>query len=69
MGYTGARGIVKRAGRRVGIDLKPHDLRRHAATYASQAGAPREIVSKIILSMQIFQPHRFISDLLAIQRL
>ena len=25
MGYTGARAIVKRAGRRVGIDLKPHD--------------------------------------------
>ena len=49
MGYTGARGIVKRAGRRVGIDLKPHDLRRHAATYASRAGAPLEIVSKVIL--------------------
>ena len=49
MGYTGARGIVKRAGRRVGIDLKPHDLRRHAATYASRSGAPLEIVSKIIL--------------------
>ena len=49
MGYTGARGIVKRAGRRAGIDLKPHDLRRHAATYASRAGAPLEIVSKVIL--------------------
>lgn len=34
----------------VGIDLKPHDLRRHAATYASRAGAPLEIVSKVILS-------------------
>lgn len=49
MGYTGARGIVKRAGRRVGIDLNPHDLRRHAATYASRAGAPLEIASKVIL--------------------
>ncbi len=49
MGYTGARGIVKRAGRRVDIDLKPHDLRRHAATYASRSGAPLEIVSKVIL--------------------
>jgi integrase/recombinase XerD len=33
----------------VGINLKPHDLRRHAATYASRAGTPLEIVSKVIL--------------------
>jgi len=33
----------------VGIRLKPHDLRRHAATYASRAGTPIEIVSKVIL--------------------
>jgi integrase len=31
------------------IDLNPHDLRRHAATYASRSGTPLEIVSKIIL--------------------
>jgi integrase/recombinase XerD len=49
LGYTGAREIVKKAGRLVGIDLRPHDLRRHAATYASRAGAPLEIVSKLIL--------------------
>ena len=49
LGYTGAREIVKKAGRVVEIDLKPHDLRRHAATYASRAGAPLEIVSKVIL--------------------
>ena len=47
--YTTARLIVKRAGRLVGIDLKPHDLRRHAATYASRSGTPIEIVSKVIL--------------------
>jgi integrase len=29
--------------------LKPHDLRRHAATYASRSGTPIEIVSKVIL--------------------
>jgi hypothetical protein len=29
--------------------LKPHDLRRHAATYASRSGTPIEIVSKILL--------------------
>jgi len=44
-----ARAIVKKAGRLIGTDLKPHDLRRHAATFASRAGAPLEIVSKIIL--------------------
>ncbi len=29
--------------------MKPHDLRRHAATYASRSGVPMEIVSKVIL--------------------
>jgi integrase len=40
---------VKKAGKLVGIDLRPHDLRRHAATYASRSGTPIEIVSKVIL--------------------
>ena len=47
--YGGTREIVKRAGRLVGINLKSHDLRRHAATYASRSGTPLEIVSKVIL--------------------
>jgi integrase len=47
--YQSARIIVKKAGNLVGIDLKPHDLRRHAATYASRSGTPIEIVSKVIL--------------------
>ena len=47
--YTAARAIVKKAGKLVEINLKPHDLRRHAATYASRSGTPIEIVSKIIL--------------------
>ena len=33
----------------VGVRLRPHDLRRHAATYASRSGTPLEIVSKVIL--------------------
>ncbi len=33
----------------VGINLRPNDLRRHAATYASRAGTPLENVSKVIL--------------------
>jgi integrase len=47
--YAAARIIVKKAGDLVGIHLKPHDLRRHAATYASCSGTPIEIVSKILL--------------------
>ena len=31
------------------ILLRPHDLRRFAATYVSRSGTPIEIVSKIIL--------------------
>jgi integrase len=41
--------MAKKAGDVVGIHLKPHDLRRHAATFASRSGVPLEIVSKIIL--------------------
>lgn len=47
--YAAARIVVKKAGELVGIHLKPHDLRRHAATYASRFGTPLEIVSKILL--------------------
>ena len=49
IGYAAARVIVKKAGELVGITLRPHDLRRHSATYASRSGTPIEIVSKIIL--------------------
>jgi len=47
--YMTARAVVREAGSLVGILLRPHDLRRHAATYASRSGTPIEIVSKIIL--------------------
>jgi len=40
---------MRAAGLIIGIDVNPHDLRRHAATFASRAGAPLEIVSKVIL--------------------
>jgi len=49
MSYVSAWSIVKKAGNLVGIELRPHDLRRHAATYASRSGTPIEIVSKVIL--------------------
>ena len=47
--YDAARSVVLKAGRLVGIHLRPHDLRRHAATFASRSGVPLEIISKIIL--------------------
>jgi integrase len=47
--YETADLVVIRAGKLVGIHLRPHDLRRHAATYASRSGVPIEIVSKVIL--------------------
>jgi integrase/recombinase XerD len=47
--YEAAREMVAKAGSVVGIHLRPHDLRRHAATFASRSGVPIEIISKIIL--------------------
>jgi len=47
--YEAARTIVRKAGDLVGIHMRPHDLRRYAATYASRCGVPLEIVSKVIL--------------------
>ena len=47
--YVAAWSMVKKAGKLVDIELRPHDLRRHAATYASRSGTPIEIVSKVIL--------------------
>lgn len=47
--YETARVIVRQAGNLTGLKLRPHDLRRHAATYASRSGVPIEIVSKVIL--------------------
>jgi integrase/recombinase XerD len=41
--------MVVKVGKMVGVNLCPHDLRRHAATYASRSGIPIEIVSKVIL--------------------
>jgi integrase len=47
--YEAARAMVKKAGEIVDIHLRPHDLRRFCATYASRYGVPLEIVSKLIL--------------------
>jgi integrase/recombinase XerD len=47
--YNGARLAVRRAGKSLGIALRPHELRRYAATFASRSGVPLEVVSKVIL--------------------
>ena len=47
--YGGARYVVKKAGERMGMKLRPHDLRRFAATFASRSGIPLEVVSKVVL--------------------
>ncbi len=47
--YNAARIMVRKAGSLVGIRLRPHDLRRHAATFASRSRTPIEIVSKVIM--------------------
>ena len=47
--YSAARAMVVKSGKMVGIHLRPHDLRRHSASFASRAGTPLEIVSKVIL--------------------
>jgi integrase len=41
--------VVAKAGKMVGVPLRPHDLRQYAATYASRSGVPIEIVIKVIL--------------------
>ncbi len=60
--YAAARVMVRKAGELVGIELRPHDLRRHAATYASRSGVPIEIMSKHhkhlgkVLTLDSFDP-------------
>jgi len=50
--YGTARTMINRLGRKVGIRLNTHDLRRHSATFASRNGMPLEIISKVLLRHQ-----------------
>jgi integrase len=50
--YLTARSLVKRLGDRMKVKIRPHDLRRHSATYASRNGVPLEVISKVILRHQ-----------------
>jgi integrase/recombinase XerD len=50
--YSTARFFIKRLGENMNVKIRPHDLRRHSATYASRNGVPLEIISKVILRHQ-----------------
>jgi integrase len=50
--YSTARSLVKRLGDKMNVKIRPHDLRRHSATYASRNGIPLEVISKVILRRQ-----------------
>lgn len=47
--YSTARSLIRHLAKRNNLEMTPHDLRRHSATYASRNGVPLEIVSKVIL--------------------
>jgi len=47
--YSTARKVIKKLGDAVNVKLRPHDLRRYSATYASRNGVPLEVISKVIL--------------------
>ena len=47
--YAASRMMLKKARDTVGVHVRPHDFRRHGATYASRSGVPIEIVSKVLL--------------------
>ena len=44
--YEAARIMVSKAGRMVGIHLRPHDLRRFCATFASRSAFPMKLLAK-----------------------
>ena len=50
--YSTARGLIKKLGKRLKVELTPHDLRRYSATHASRNGVPLEIISKVLLRHQ-----------------
>jgi len=50
--YSTARSFIKKLGDAVNIKIRPHDLRRHSATYASRNGIPLEVISKVLLRHQ-----------------
>ena len=50
--YSTARSCIKKLGEEMRLKVRPHDLRRHSATYASRNGVPLEVISKVLLRHQ-----------------
>jgi integrase/recombinase XerD len=50
--YSTARSFIRNLGNTMNVKIRPHDLRRHSATYASRNGVPLEVISKVILRHQ-----------------
>jgi integrase/recombinase XerD len=50
--YSSALSMVRKLGEKVGIQIRPHDLRRYSTTHASRNGIPLEVVSKVLLRHQ-----------------
>jgi integrase/recombinase XerD len=50
--YSTARSCIKKLGEEMHLKVRPHDLRRHSATYASRNGVPLEVISKVLLRHQ-----------------
>ena len=50
--YSTARTCIKKLGEDMHLKVRPHDLRRHSATYASRNGVPLEVISKVLLRHQ-----------------
>lgn len=42
--YSSALSMVRKLGEKVGIQIRPHDLRRYSATHASRNGIPIESI-------------------------
>jgi len=50
--HSTARSCIKKLGEEMHLKVRPHDLRRHSATYASRNGVPLEVISKVLLRHQ-----------------
>jgi integrase/recombinase XerD len=56
--YEAARMMVIKSGKLVGVKLRPHDLRRHSATYAVDLAYLLKLFQKSSSGTQIFRPHK-----------
>ena len=50
--YSFTLSMGRKLGDKVGIKIRPHDLRRYSATHASRNGIPLEVASKVLLRHQ-----------------